>query len=95
MYNITNSTELAHELNDQHKCLSLNIKDFYVNTPIKEIIHSTQAFQTNKNIAQNVITEYMNLLQTVLNQNSFAYKGKYYAHKKGVTKGAPHTQHNS
>jgi hypothetical protein len=92
-YNVINSTQLAYDLvrlniENQHKCLTLDIKDLCVNIPIKEATDITRSFLIKNNMDINTISQYINLLQTILHQNYFTYEGKHYSNNKGITMGS-------
>jgi len=51
-YNVKNTTSLADDLtklkiNEHHKMMTYDIKDLYVNTPIKETLLSTKSILLN------------------------------------------------
>jgi hypothetical protein len=92
-YSAINSNTLAKDLiqlkiNDKHRLLTLDIKDLYVNIPIKETINiaKTQLLKYNdKHITNQIIL----LLETILAQNYFAFQNQIYQPDKGVAMGSP------
>jgi len=81
-YNVINSNALAKELiqlkiNNKHRLLTLDIKDHFVNIPIKEIINITKSqllMHNNKHTTNQIIT----LLETILGQNYFTFQNQIY-----------------
>ena len=76
-YTTLNSTNLANDLvklaiNDKHRLITLDIKDLYINIPLKETIDITrpQLLKHNKTQTTNQI---ITLLQVILKQNYFAF----------------------
>ena len=92
-YNITNSNTLAKDLtqlkiSNKHRLLTLDIKDLYVNIPIKETIHITEnqlTMHNDKHIANQIIK----LLETILAQNYFTFQNQIYQPDKGIAMGSP------
>jgi hypothetical protein len=95
-YTTMNSYEIAQELhntqiNKNHRTITLDIKDLYVNLPIQNILCITK-FWLNKNNWDSTTTEQtLYLLETVLKQNYFQYNNRYYQPNKGIA----HIQHTS
>jgi len=92
-YNVSNSNTLAKELiqlkiNNKRRLLTLDIKDLYVNIPIKESISITKTqllTHNDKHTANQIIM----LLQTILGQNYFTFQNQIYQPDKGVAMGSP------
>jgi hypothetical protein len=92
-YNTVNSSPLANDLiqlkiNNKHKLLTLDIKELYVNIPIKETINITKAqllIHNDKETTNQIIT----LLETILAQNYFTFQNHIYEPDKVVAMGSP------
>ena len=88
------SSEVAHDLhnisvNNQHKIITLDIKDLYVNLPIKKNILAITKFWLNMFNNQPQITQQiLELIKTIPYQNYFQYD-KYYQPTKGIALGSP------
>ena len=92
-YTINNSTDLANNLtrlkiNDNHRLITLDIKDSYVNIPIDETIHTTRT-QLLKHNDQKTTKQICSILATILGQNYFAFQDHCYQPDKGVAMGPP------
>jgi len=92
-YNTINSNTLASELvnlkiNSQHRLLTLDIKDLYVNIPIQETLNLTRTQLITHNDKQ-ATHQIMTLLNTILRQNYISFLGQIYQPDKGVTMGSP------
>jgi hypothetical protein len=75
--------------NGNHKLITLDIKDLYVNLPVQGIIQITK-FWFNKNSCDNTITEQtLHIFEIILKQNYFQYNGQYYQPDKGIAMGSP------
>jgi len=79
-FNVTNSTNLANgltklEINENHRMISFDIKDLYVNTPIDETLSiiKTKLLQNN-NI--QITYQMLSLLKVILSQNYFMFQQK-------------------
>jgi hypothetical protein len=93
-YNIINTTHFAEDisklkLNSNHKIITMDIKDLYVNIPINETLFITNNLFKLNHTDKNIIKEIMTILKTTLNQNYFQYNGKFYKPKSGVAMGSP------
>ena len=85
---------MAHELvkikiNENHKYVTLDIKDLYTDLLTKEIIHITRNLLTTRNATKYIIKQCLNLFQTILSQTYFNHEDKYYDHNKVVVMGSP------
>jgi len=92
-YTINNSTDLANNLtklkiNDNHRLITLDIKDLYVNIPIDETIHTTRTQLLKHNDLQTT-NQICNILETILRQNYFTFQDRCYQPEKGVAMGSP------
>jgi len=91
LYNITNSNGLTHELvklhiNTHHRLLTLDIKDLCINVPIQETLNLTKAQVTNYNDKHSTY-QIMTVLNIILKQNYFSFRGQIYQPDKGVVMG--------
>jgi len=92
-YTATNSNTLASsvtklKITPNHRLLTLDIKDLYVNIPICETIKITKSKLLKYSDTQttNQITA---LLEIILNQNYFSFQGQIYQPDNGVAMGSP------
>jgi len=92
-HNVKNTTTLANDLTKlkldvNHRMMTLDIKDLYVNIPINETIRTTKTLISKHNDKQttNQITM---LLETILKQNYLSFQGNMYKPTKGVSIGSP------
>jgi len=79
-YNTTNSNTLANDLtkpkiNSNHRLLTLDIEDLYVNIPIDEAINTTKT-QLAKNKDSRTTNQITSLLEVILKQNYLSFKPK-------------------
>ncbi|XP_023725557.1 uncharacterized protein LOC111874349 [Cryptotermes secundus] len=93
-YNITNTLNFANnisklKLNPEHKLLTMDIKDLYVNIPINDVIHITNDSLIQNHIDKTTKDEIIKILQMILNQNYFQYNDKFYKPNSGVAMGSP------
>ena len=93
-YTTKNSLELALELNniqinENSRIITLDIKDLYVNLPIKNILRITE-FWLNKGNQDHVTTkQILYLLEIILKQNYFQHNNQFYQPSKGIAMRAP------
>jgi hypothetical protein len=92
-YVVKDSITLANNLtklkiNDNHKMITLDIKDLYVNIPIKETLDITRDILLLHN-EEPIATQMVTLLNTILQQNYFSFDNQIYQPHKGVTMGSP------
>jgi len=92
-YNTIISNTLANELvnlkiDSQHRLLTLDIKDLYVNIHIQETLNLTRTQLSAHNDKQTT-HQIMTLLNTILRQNYFFFLGQIYQPDKGVAMGSP------
>jgi hypothetical protein len=76
MYTTVNSYEIAHELHnihitENHKIITLDIKDLYVNLPKKGIIQSAIFWLDKNNINKKIKEQVIQLLKVIIEQNYF------------------------
>ena len=74
--------------------LIYDIKDLYVNIPIKETLDITKLQLSKKNDIQTT-KQIINLLDIILKQNYFSFQNKIYQPEKRSTYGIPHFSYNS
>ena len=92
-YNVTNSINLANELikleiTDNHKLISFDIKDLYVNIPIQETIKIVQKKMTKNNDPQKT-QQIIKLLKVILEQNYYSFRQQIFQPTQGVAMGSP------
>jgi hypothetical protein len=92
-YNVINSTNLAHdltklELHENHRMITCDIKDLYVNIPIDETIKFLKAKLLRNNNTQ-ITHQIIALLKATLSQNYFAFQQKIYQPEQGIAMGSP------
>jgi len=94
-YNTSNSQEIAIELttlkiNENMKMITLDIKDMYVNLPIKGIIQTTKFWlNRNSNNSKQITQQTLNIITTLIEQNYFQYNGEIYQPTKSIAMGSP------
>jgi len=91
-YNVVNATNLANELtklntNENHKLITYDIKDLYVNIPIEETLTFTKSMLL-KNSDTQTTQQIITLKRKVLSQNYFTFRNKIYQLEKGVSMGS-------
>ena len=77
------SSEVAHDLhnisvNNQHKIITLDIEDLYVNLPIKNILNITKFWLNIFNNQLQITKQIIEPIKTIIYQNYFQYGDKYY-----------------
>ena len=90
---IINSTNLALDLikfniNKNHRLITLDIKDLYVNIPISETIDITR-IQLLKHNSPEITTQICRILETILQQNYLITQEQIYQPDKGIAMGSP------
>jgi hypothetical protein len=91
-YNTKDYITLANDLikvnlDENHKMITFDINDLYINIPIKETLMITRTLiseHNNEHITKQIIT----LLETILQQNYFAFQNNIYQPEKGVSMGS-------
>jgi hypothetical protein len=91
-YNVHNAATLANNLTKlkitpQHRCVTLDVRDLYVNIPIKETVNIVNQHLKNDNMDKQTIVQNINILEAILHNNYFIHDNKYYTNKKGVAMG--------
>jgi len=92
-YIVKNSTALANDLtkmklDENHRMITLDIKDLYVNIPIRETLRIAKTLlleNNNEHTTKQIIT----LLEVTLQQNYFSFCNNIYQPEKGVSMGSP------
>jgi hypothetical protein len=92
-YTVKDSTTLANDLmklklNDNHRMITFDIKDLYVNIQINETLMITETLISKHNNEQ-VTKQILTLLKTILQQNYLLFQDHIYQPTKGVSKGSP------
>jgi len=85
-YNVKNTIRLAEDLtklkiNEHHKMVTYDIKDLYVNIPIKETLMITKSIVLKHNDTE-VTKQIITLLETILQQIIFYFQTIYINRKK-------------
>jgi sulfur relay (sulfurtransferase) DsrC/TusE family protein len=98
-YNVKNTIRLAEDLtkliiNEHHKMLTYDIKDLYVNIPIKETLMITKSILLKHNDTQ-VTKQNITLLETILQQNYFSFENNLLSTGKRHLLGIPYFPYNS
>jgi len=65
------------------------MKDLYVNLPLNGFINATKYWLYIKNNNGEIINQLLNILWTIMKQNYFQYKDKFYQPEKGIGMGSP------
>jgi len=68
--------------------VTYDIKDLYVNIPIKETLMITKSVLLKHNDTQ-VTKQIITLLETILQQNYFSFENNLYQAEKGISIGSP------
>jgi hypothetical protein len=86
---ITLSNDLAKLRKDEnHRMITLDIKDLYVNIPIKETLTITKSLLLEHN-DEHTTKQILTLLETILQQNYFSFQNNTYQREKVVSMGSP------
>ena len=92
-YNVVNSSILTNDLtklkiNENHRMITFDIKDPYVNIAIDKTINiiKTKLLQNNN---PQITHKILSLLKVVLSQNYFPFQQKIYQPEQGVSMGSP------
>ena len=89
-----NSHEVAQDLHniqiiENNRIITLDIKDLYVNLPIKNILQVTEFWLNVYNQDRTTIEQTLYLLEIILRQNYFQYNNQFYQPNKGIAMGSP------
>jgi hypothetical protein len=91
----SNPTKVANDLtqikmkNNHRLIITLDIKDLYVNIPIKDILFITEDRLSFSNTEINVKKQSVTLLREILNQNYFQFDKQCYKPHKGIAMASP------
>jgi hypothetical protein len=93
-YTVQNSNEMAQELRKlyttkNHKMITLDIKDLYVNLPKQGIIQSTAIGMDRSKVSTDIMKQIIQLLKVIIEQNYFQYSNQYFKLEKGTAMGSP------
>jgi len=77
------------QLNGNNRMISLDIKDLFINLPIKNILHTTAFWLSSNDDDRMIIDQTLYLLKTILEQNYFQHNNQFYQPNKGITTGSP------
>ena len=92
-YNVKDSVSLAKDLtklkiNEHHRMITFDIKDLHINISITETLTITKQLLSEHNKEQ-ITTQILMLLESVLQQNYFSFQNNTYQPEKGVSMGSP------
>jgi len=93
-YSIKNSLEISEELKnirikENNRMLTIDIKELYVNLPVNGVLKTTRHWLHKNNNSETTITQMLNVIETILQQNYFQYKDGFFQPKKGIAMGSP------
>jgi hypothetical protein len=82
IYTATNSTQVALDVSnltikDNHRLITPDIKNLFVNWPIDRITHTTENWLHYSNTDSNIAQQCIVLLCMVLNQNYYYFNNQY------------------
>jgi len=97
-YAVENSYKIAQELHkihitENHKIVTLYIKDLYVNLPKQGIIQSTIFWLDRNNINKKIKEQIIQLLNIIIEQNYFQYNNQFFRPENGIAVGSPISEH--
>jgi hypothetical protein len=83
LYIINNSTNLAHDIvklkiNRNHRFITYDIKDLFVNIPIQETLTITDKLLQLKAVDPICKTQILQLMKVILSQNYFTFTDNIY-----------------
>jgi hypothetical protein len=92
-YTVENSYEIAKELHkiritENHKIVTLDIKDLYVNLPKQGIIQSTILWLDRNDINKKIKEQIIQLLNIIIEQNYFQYNNQFFRPENGIAMGS-------
>ena len=93
-YTTKNSYEIAQELHnihitENHKIITLDIKDLYVNLPKKGIVQTTKFWLDKNSINKTISEQIIHLLKVIIEQNYFQYNNQFFRPENGIAMGSP------
>jgi hypothetical protein len=92
-YTVTSSINFANDLtnlkiHENHRLITFNIKDLYVNIPITETLNIVKAKLLQNDDIQ-IMHQIISLLKAVLTQNYFTFQQRIYQPEHGISMGSP------
>jgi len=93
-YNVKDSITLANDLinlkiDANHRLTTFDIKDLYVNIPIRETLRIAKKYLSRDNDDKLTTEQIITLLQVILQQNYISSDNCIYQSEKGVSMGSP------
>jgi hypothetical protein len=76
-------------MKNNHRLITLDIKDLYVNIPIKDILFMKEDRLSFRNTEINIKKQSIQLLREILNRNYFQFDKQYYKPHQGIAMGSP------
>jgi hypothetical protein len=76
-------------INKTTTLMTLDIRDLYVNIPIKEMLHITETILQNNNTEKELAQQIILLLNIILNRTYFQYHNNFHQPNKGVSIESP------
>jgi hypothetical protein len=75
-YNVHNATTLANNLTElkitpKHRCVTLDVRDLYVNIPIKETVNIVNQHLKNRNMDKQAMAQNISILEAILHNSLF------------------------
>src|SRR5215475_5496200 len=77
------------QITEEHKMITLDIKDLYVNMPKNGIFQSLTYWLDRNNTDKTVKTQIMKILEVILDQNYFQHDEHIFKPNKGIAMGSP------
>lgn len=77
------------ELTEDEYLISFDVKSLYPSIPIKETIQLIKDWLISIDDNQELVNEYINLINLCMNQSTFIFNNKYYKQTKGTAMGNP------
>jgi hypothetical protein len=92
-YTVQNSNEMVQELQKlhtakNHKMITLDIKDLYVNLPKQGIIQSTATWMDKNKVCTDIKEQITQMLKVIIEQNYFQHNNQYFKQQKGIAMGS-------
>ena len=76
-------------MKNDHRLITLDIKDLYVDIPINDILFITEDRLGFSNTEIDIKKQSIILIREILNQNYFQFDKQYYKPHKGIAMGSP------
>ena len=77
------------QITEKSRIIALDIKDLYVNLPIKNVLFIIEFWLSKCNQDCITIEQTLHLLEVILKQNYFQYSSQFYQPYKGIVMGSP------